>query len=182
MVAIDAPQARPPSGAWTFDEVVNHYQGFVFRICVSKLRDEHAANDSVQNTFVSAWRYIQAEGWPQTPLQPWLACIAVRKCLDELRKRPRRGPSLEELLLWSPEPSSVQREVDDFLVWGELLDDLESALERLPVDLRLALMLHSVEGLGYREIARLTSVPVGTVKSRIHRARRGLRAILGPLE
>ena len=163
----------------SFDDLFERHYAILLRVCLRRLKDEQAASDAVQETFLSAWRHINANGWPVTPLQPWLICIAVNKCVDEHRRRSRRGYSLEALFSASMlEPADREPSIEDLIVAARSLAELETAVRGLPVEIGNCLLLHSVDGMPYTEIAKLTEVPVGTVKSRIHRARTNLRKSL----
>jgi RNA polymerase sigma-70 factor (ECF subfamily) len=136
-----------------------------------------AAEDLVQETAIRAWR-----GWTSlrsfTSLKPWLLQILHRTFLNTLRAAERRPPfvdvDLEELL--SHPMLSVENEEtshDNFFS-----EDIVAALESLSSAFREALWLVEVEELKLSEVAEITGVPVGTVASRVHRARRLLREFL----
>jgi RNA polymerase sigma-70 factor (ECF subfamily) len=136
-----------------------------------------AAEDLVQETAIRAWR-----GWTSlrsfTSLKAWLLQILHRIFLNTVRAEKRRPPFLDieiDDLLSHPVPS-VQSEEN----WqGALLsEDIVAALESLPGAFREALWLVEVEELKLSEVAEVTGVPVGTVASRVHRARRLLREFL----
>lgn len=172
------PPIACPKGT-SFEEIVRWYNNLLWRICLNRLKDEQAASDAVQETFFSAWRYIQAKGWPEAPLRPWLIRIAVNKCADEHKRRSRRGLSLEESLSEvSCEPVDRRPSIEEVMVLTDALMEVETALLALPAELRAALLLNSLHRKTYTEIACLTGVPMGTVKSRIHRARASLRGYL----
>ncbi|TAN02557.1 MAG: sigma-70 family RNA polymerase sigma factor [Rhodanobacteraceae bacterium] len=134
-------------------------------------RDTNSADDLVQSTLeraLSRWRTRRDD----TVLRPWLFAIAYRQFLDG-RRRERRHARMLELFRGqaATEAPSVEREV--------VAHSVVQALERLPEAQRHLLLWISVEGLSYREVANLLGVPVGTVMSRLSRARIALRRLSG---
>ncbi|MEA2662523.1 MAG: hypothetical protein QOH08_2095 [Chloroflexota bacterium] len=137
------------------------------------------AEDVVQDALVSAWRSLP--GFEGTSFKAWLFRIARNRAIDLLRARKRRAelpldppddgdgdPGWAEPVAGGPEPS-------DIASGRESLAAVEAALALLPVEQRDALLLRDVQGFSYEEIASITVVEIGTVKSRIHRARVAVR-------
>jgi len=151
-----------------FEELVVRYEAKLRNIAFCVLRDRALAEDVAQETFLTAYRKadsFRAEG----SVRSWLFRIAVRRALDELKRRGRKA----EVAL--PDDGYRFDEPHKRLDAGW---DLERALERLTPEHRAALMLKEVEGLSYQEIAESLGWPMGTVATRIHRARLELRARL----
>ena len=140
------------------------------------------AEDVVQDALVSAWRSIGSfEG---TSFKAWLFRIARNRAIDLVRARKRRG----ELPLepseddggdgsWA-EPVAGGPELSDIAAGHEALEAVQAALGMVPVEQRDALLLRDVQGFSYEEIATITASEIGTVKSRIHRARVTVRNVL----
>jgi RNA polymerase sigma-70 factor (ECF subfamily) len=159
-----------------FEQFVLAYSSIVLTVCLRLLKDRYAAEDACQETFVAAWRH-------RTQLHPsraWLLKVATNKCLDELRWRSRHPAAPMESDcgedVWyvvSPEPTPEAR-----MLRCEAQDVIQSALLQLPWVQRIAIVLSDVEGWSYIEIARTCDVSIGTVKSRIFRARKALREAL----
>jgi RNA polymerase sigma-70 factor (ECF subfamily) len=137
------------------------------------------AEDVVQDALVSAWRSLPSfEG---TSFKAWLFRIARNRAIDMFRARKRRG----ELPLDPPddgegdqswaEPVAGGPELTDIAAGHEAVAAVEAALAFVPVEQRDALLLRDVEGFSYEEIASITVCEIGTVKSRIHRARIAVR-------
>ena len=133
--------------------------------------DAHEAEDLVQETFRSAWksrsRYESGRGD-----RAWLVSILRRRAIDRWRKRPPPTPVSSE--------SSLEIGVageDPFA--GEFTDEIQAALDRLPEELRETLLLVVVGELTHQEAADLLDIPLGTVLSRVSRARTRLRTLLG---
>jgi RNA polymerase sigma-70 factor (ECF subfamily) len=159
-----------------FEQFVVTYSGVVETVCLRLLKDRYAAEDACQETFAAAWKHRSQ----LRPNRAWLLKVATNKCLDELRWRSRhRAQSMDEdgegeaAYVASPAPSP-----EAVLLNGQAAEVLEHALSQLPWAQRLAIVLSDVEGWNYRQIAAACDVSIGTVKSRIFRARRTLRQLL----
>ena len=160
-----------------FNELVLQHQGLVFSVCLRILGQQQAAEDATQDAFIAAWRGI---GGLRGAFRPWLLRIATNACTDELRRRGRRpAASLETALEeGAPEPFDPEPSPEARALGSERRQHLEAALQVLPEDQRIALVLCDIEGLDYGEIAAAMQTSVGTVKSRISRGRARMRQIL----
>ena len=131
------------------------------------------AEDVVQDALISAWKSMRSfEG---TNLRAWLFRIVTNRALDRVRARRRRpelplDPPEDDDISWA-EPAAQGPDLADIASGREALAVVEQALTNVPEEQRAALLLRDVEGFAYEEIALMTGVEVGTVKSRIHRAR-----------
>lgn len=138
------------------------------------------AEDVVQDALVSAWRSIAS--FQGVSFRAWLFRIATNRALDHLRSRKRRPelplePPEDDEITWA-EPVAPGPDLTQLAGDREALVVVEAALETLPADQRTALLLRDIEGFAYDEIAVITSVEIGTVKSRIHRGRLAVRNAL----
>ena len=138
------------------------------------------AEDVVQDALISAWKSMRSfEG---TNFRAWLFRIVTNRALDRIRARRRRP----ELPLEPPDDAEVTwaesvapgPDLVELAAGSEALAVVEEALGGVPAEQRAALLLRDVEGFAYEEIALMTGVEVGTVKSRIHRARVAVRNVL----
>ena len=163
-----------------FNELALTHQGRLYATACYLLGDRAAAADAVQEALIAAYRSLHT--FSGGSFKSWLYRIVTRKCYDQLRSvRSRRSTSFEawaevEEARW-PSPASgpeatVQRR--------ELARRLEAGLAALPWDERQMVVLRDVQGLNYAAIAAATRRPIGTVKSKLSRARAKLRAALGP--
>jgi RNA polymerase sigma-70 factor (ECF subfamily) len=130
------------------------------------VRNDHDAEDVVQESFVKA--FMALERFRGGDARLWLLAIVRNTALTLLRRR-RSGPSLgaEEF----PEPADRADCIEDTLIAGERRAQVRAAIEQLPDEFRETLILRELEGLSYKEIASVLDVPVGTVMSRLARAR-----------
>jgi RNA polymerase sigma-70 factor (ECF subfamily) len=161
-----------------FNRLVEHYQGQVYNLALRMLRDAAAAEDIAQETFFSAHRNLNS--FKAGNFRAWIMRIAANGCRDYLRSaRVRRSISLDAIdegLGMSLESDLESPEA--FALRHELSGVIQTGLTRLPTDQRLALILIDVQGFSYEEAAQAMRVPIGTVKSRLSRARLGLREYL----
>lgn len=140
--------------------------------------DSDGAADAVQEAFFSAFRNLAS--FRGGSVRSWLNRIAVNAAMDAQRLRKRRPvqpyPELEDDS-WQP-PAGEEADPERTVVTAERVRALEAALAGITDDQRTAIVLFDVEGYDYGEIADLTGVSLGTVKSRIHRGRLALRRLL----
>jgi len=166
-----------------FYELVLKYQDMMYRIALRILNDEPAADDATQNAMIQAFRNVKS--FRGGSFRSWLARVTVNASYDELR-RWRRQPSLSleqvnndgdeiESLPWMMDLSAGPEENYESV---EIRDAIQRAVKALIPDYRLVVILVDVEGMSYEEAARIARIPVGTVKSRLARARMQLRKAL----
>jgi len=136
------------------------------------VRDEQTSLDLVQETFINAFRHLGSLR-DDDKFGSWLFRIAHQKSLQQWRRRDREAEFGEQL----ESPSSDDAPVD-LLIREEQEEEFMKLLEKLPVAQRSAIVLHYVEDFSLEEIARITETNVGTVKSRLHYAKRALRKLL----
>jgi RNA polymerase sigma-70 factor (ECF subfamily) len=174
----DRPSRARNGDLSAFNELVVEYQTLVYTLCYRMLGQAQAAEDAAQETFVSAWRNIHTVRGET--FRPWLLRIAANLCRDELRRRVRRPSTSLDIALEAgmPDPPDEEPSPDASVLTSELRGKLEAALQELPEDQRTALVLCDVEGLDYNEIATVMNTSLGTVKSRIARARLKMRDLL----
>ena len=166
-----------------FNQLALNYQDMMYRIALRTLNDEPAADDATQNAMIQAFRNIKS--FRGGSFRSWLARVTVNASYDEMR-RWRRQPSVSleqvnndgdeiESLPWMMDLSAGPEELFDFT---ELRGALQDCVKSLIPDYRLVVILVDVEGMSYEEAARIADIPVGTVKSRLARARGQLRKTL----
>ena len=154
-----------------FNVLVRRYERRVFGLCLGMLRSPAAAEDAAQDAMISAWRAL--DGYRGGNFSAWLLRIAGNRCRDELRRRKRRPSTSLDVMVeehgdaWSPPDQG--RSPEAVALDAETGRTLLAALEQLPDEQRLAVVLSDVQGLSYREIADAMDTSIGTVKSRINR-------------
>lgn len=167
-----------------FNLLVLRHQRVVFGLCLRLVGDVPAAEDAAQDAFVKAWQGIgRFRGEVAAQVRPWLLRIAANRCYDDLRARGRRPTASLDAELVEVEPIwSSQAEAPEgpeaHTLRDELAIHLERAVATLPPDQRLVVLLADVQGCDYAEVAHVTGAALGTVKSRLNRARARLRQTL----
>ena len=172
-----------------FDGIVRAHQDRVYGFCLRMLSDREEALDMAQEVFISAYKNL--EGFrEEAKLSTWLIRIAANRCLNRIRQRASRAtrevrfPETEtgdgDATVFQPQAGEDYRP-DRIAENRELGKILSEALARLEPDSRWILLLSDVEGFKNEEIAAMAGIPLGTVKSRLHRARMAVRKILEPV-
>lgn len=170
-----------------FEEIVRTHQDRVFTFCARMLSDREEALDAAQEVFLSAFRHLKGFRG-EASLSTWLLRIAANNCLNRIRQRTvREGREVAVLDLEDDDgppfqPAGRDDERPDRVAENrEMGRVIESALARITPEFRWVLILSDVEGFSSEEVAAMTGAPVGTVKSRLHRARAALRKMLLPV-
>ena len=158
--------------AW--ESLFRRYRLPLYAYVFELVRNEQASLDVVQETFINAFRHI-ATLRDDGKFGSWLFSIAHQKCIQQWRQRDRETELQEEL---SNAPTMGDDVPLDQLIREEQEAEFMKLLGELPLPQRSALLLHFVEDFSLEEIARITNTHVGTVKSRLHYAKRALRKLL----
>lgn len=167
--------------ARAFEDLARQEERALYRHALRIVGTTSEAEDVVQDALFSAWRSIAS--FHGLSFRAWLFRIATNRALDHLRSRKRRPelplepPDDDDDITWA-EPAAAGPDLTQLAGDREALALVATALETLPAEQRTALLLRDVEGFAYEEIAVITSVEIGTVKSRIHRGRMAVRNVL----
>jgi RNA polymerase sigma factor (sigma-70 family) len=165
-------------------ELMRRHQSHVDRILYHLAPDWQDRADLAQEVWIRVYKNIKSLNEPEK-FRGWLSRIATNLFYDELRKRKRVAPPLSLDAPINVEDGSIDWEIpsgapnpSEHLSTIEFYDRLRSAIGNLPEAFRTTIVLREIEGLSYEEIAEVTGVSIGTVKSRIARARAGLQTQL----
>jgi len=153
-----------------FNRLVDEHSPALYRMAYRMTGDEHEAEDMVQEAFRSVWK-SRSRYDPGRGDRAWLVSILRRRVIDRWRKRPPPKPLADDA------PLEIGVSGDDPFS-GEFTDEVQAALDRLPDELRETLLLVVVGELTHQEAADLLGVPLGTVLSRVSRARTRMRDYL----
>lgn len=173
--------------ATAFEEIVRAYQGRIVTLCRYLLGNAADAEDAAQDVFIKVFKRLN-NFRPEAALYTWLYRIAVNTCIDRRRKPfflsffhaddPGDGADIGFNALQTDDPSPEQ-----LVESQQISQEIQRALKKLPPKLRAAIVLKEIEGLKYEEISEVLEISLGTVKSRISRAREELkRALIGGRE
>ena len=169
----------PPDGGTvevpSWEEVARSHGRFIYTVAYRLTGNHDEAQDLVQEVLLRVRRGLAS--YRPGSMEAWLSRITTNAFLDEVRRKKRRPlevvPDLPERL------TGTDQEPLDVLDTSRLPEHIQEALKALPIEFRSAVVLCDVVGLNYQEIAESLDVPVGTVRSRIHRGRAQLRVMLG---
>ena len=152
-----------------FSVLVERHESRVYNLAYRMLGRPEDAADATQEVFLACYEKL-AGFRGDAAFTTWLHRVALNVCYDALRRRTRERPEGDEI---EPPPVADASDAADAGV------DVHRALQRIPEEFRAAVLLHDAYGLPYEEVAEATGVPVGTVRSRIHRGRVALARALG---
>jgi len=158
--------------AW--DTLFRRYQLPLYVYAFELVHDEQASLDIVQETFISAVRHLGGLR-DDEKFGSWLFGIAHQKCIQRWRKQRGEETALEQ---FSAVPAEVEDDPAAWLIRQEQEAEFMQLLNQLPLPQRSVLLLHFVEDYSLEDIASITGAPVGTVKSRLHYAKKALRKLI----
>jgi RNA polymerase sigma factor (sigma-70 family) len=168
-----------------FNVLVEAFQRQVYNVCYRTLGNADDAADATQDALLSAFRGVRTFRGPASGLRPWLLRVAVNACYDHLRRRQRRPADSLDALGDAPDELSPADRLPDMqagpeqrALSAEAARLIQQAIDRLAPEQRLTVVLCDVQGLSYDEAAQVMEVELGTVKSRLSRARAHLRDLL----
>lgn len=166
-----------------FNLLIDRHRQAVYRVALRYMRDPDLAADVTQDAFLRAYRSIDSfRNDRGGGFRPWLLRITANRALDVLRARARRPASSLDAMLeqresnW--EPTLDEDGPTELAERRALRDQIEHVIGQLSEDQRMAVVLYDIEGYSYEEMAEITDVAIGTVKSRLHRGRARLRELL----
>jgi RNA polymerase sigma-70 factor (ECF subfamily) len=171
----------------SFNTLILHYQDMVFHTALRILGDEDLAADAAQEAFISAFRSINS--FRGGSFKAWIMRTVTNACYDELRRKKRRpttplepdtadGEEMDSPR-WLADPNMTPAEKSEA---DELEHAIQHCLDALPTEFRTVVVLADIQGMDYTEVASSVRVPLGTIKSRLARARLRLRECLRSFE
>jgi RNA polymerase sigma-70 factor (ECF subfamily) len=173
-------QAAQKGDLAAFNRLVMAYQGMAYNVAYRIVGDADAAADACQEAFLSAFKGIKK--FRGGSFKSWMLRIVTNACYDQLRYKGRRpADSLEAVTENSdnsPKLINGRERPEDYALRQELNDLIQQGINTLPPDQRTVLVLADVQGFAYQEVADIAGISLGTVKSRLSRARTKLRDYL----
>ena len=176
-------QAAKHGDLEAFNTLVLAYQTIVYNTALRILGDDNLAADAAQETFISAFRALNS--YRGGSFRAWLLRTVTNACYDELRRKQRRPttrlePDNEEgdeveTPRWLADPNASP---EDLLDQAELEHAIQHCLDDLPKDFKTVVILADIQGLDYSEVSTIIKKPLGTIKSRLARARLRIRECL----
>jgi RNA polymerase sigma-70 factor (ECF subfamily) len=164
-----------------FNQLVMAYQGTAYNVAYRLTGQQEVAADACQDAFLKAYKALAQ--YSGGSFKGWLLRIVTNTCYDHLRYASRRpATSLDDLSENAEEHTahlvSNEERPEEHVLRDELNDLLQLGINHLPADQRTVLVLSDVQGMSYQEISEIIDQPLGTVKSRLSRARRRMREFL----
>ena len=156
-----------------FRLLVERHERLIFQFARNMLRNVEDAEDLTQEVFVAAFQHLATFDVKKSKLSTWLLTIARNRCCNRMKQRPVNTPGNVDAVDRRPSPEKA-------VVQSEVWQHLAVALESLPLEQRTAFVLAEIQELPHAEIAAIEGIELGTVKSRVSRARERLRLALKP--
>ena len=172
---VDAELVTKARGGNAFEEIVRRHQRRVYAVAMRVVRRHDVADDVTQEAFIRAYQALDRFDTGR-PFGPWICRIAANLAVNHVRSPRAREDELPEDL---HEEASGQAPLDGLLE-REAKEVLDQAMGHLPAEQRAVFVLRTAEELSYKEIAEALDISIGTVMSRLSRAREKLRVTLGP--
>jgi len=164
----------------SFNQLVLSYQSMVYNLAYRILGDQDAAADATQDSFISAFKGIGK--FRGGSFKSWLMRIVTNACYDQLRVKQRRPTeSLDDMAVEPEYDANLADHAEGpeaYVLRQELGAVIQHGLSVLPSDQKVVLVLSDIEGMSYQEIAHVVGISLGTVKSRLSRARAKMRDYL----
>lgn len=167
----------------SFNRLVLEYQDYAYNVAYRVMGEHAAAEDAVQDAMIKAYKNLKK--FRGGSFKSWLLRIVTNTCYDELRRRKRKPTTpLEPMtdddeLVESPRwIADTSESPEDFAMRSELSRAIQNCLDSLTDDFRLVVVLVDIQGMDYSEAADTAATPLGTIKSRLARARKNLRDCL----
>lgn len=167
-----------------YEKLIAQYEKKIYALCVHFLKDPEEAYDAAQEVCIKIWKQLGTfKG--QAKLSTWIYRMTTNQCLDILRKNKRKGQVIS--LFLDEETEEEEKLTDQAAIWQdmsshiekkELGEVLKQGIEELKEDYKTVIILRDIEQRSYEEIASILELSLGTVKSRLSRARSTLRKIL----
>ncbi len=171
-----------------FEKLLDKYEGKIFNLAYRMLGNVEDAEDATQDAFMKA--YSSLSGFRgDSSFSTWLYRIAKNVCLDEIRRRQRNPVHSLDKPIKTDEGDQLERQIEDdsptpedTIVTNEQQVVIEKAMQKLPAHHRTVIIFRDIEGFSYSQIAEILDVKLGTVKSRLYRARNNLKVVLEEME
>ncbi len=166
--------------AGAFEQLVTPHEAMLWRVCWHYLHHREDAMDCLQEVMLKAWRSID-QYRRDCSFSSWLYRIATSVCIDFLRRQQRTpaSTSIDTLAESGFEPQDASPTPEEATLHRESNTALQQAIDALPEDMRTTVILYALEQQRYEDISQIMNVSVGTVKSRLNRARGKISAFLG---
>lgn len=169
---LESTKVPPLTGA--FEKILSKYEKLIYYIARRYFSNSEDAFDASQDAALKIYRGLpKVVIPPEGTLKPWICTVIARTCLDAIRKNRLTTVALNEDIVQTTLPSA-----EDTVTAKERVGEIMAAIESLPETYRMVIILRDMQGLSYEEVARALGLNLGTVKSRLARARSQLKQII----
>ena len=174
LTAAKLERAMAPPATEAFESILLRYEKLIHYIARRYFDNQEDALDASQEAALKVYNGLQKVEIPEDgSLKPWVCTVIARTCLDAIRKNRIKTMELTEETVKSALPSA-----EETVTANERVQEIMGAIQKLPEDYRMVIILRDMQGLSYDEMAKILNINVGTVKSRLSRARSNLRALI----
>ena len=163
-----------------FEKIITQYEKLIYNLAYRKMSNEEDAKDMAQEAIIKIYKNItKCEDF--TNFKSWVCTITINTCIDELRKRKNKlTESIDEMLTtengeFEKQLKSSDLTPEESLIHSEMNDEIQSAIQKLSENHKNLIILRDIHGFTYQEIANITGDNLGTIKSRMARARENLK-------
>jgi len=157
-----------------FEDLIRAYEKKIYSIAYNMMNNREDAQDVTQETVLKIYRSLRMFNGKST-FSAWIYKVTTNTCLDELRKRKHTSLSIEKMAEDGLQLGDEAYSSEELLSQKLLGQRISTEIDTLSTDYKLMIVLRDVQGMSYQEIADMTGISIGTVKSRINRARKQLR-------
>jgi RNA polymerase sigma-70 factor (ECF subfamily) len=171
-------RSAPSNGKRTFEEIALPHLEAVYRVARRLTRHEHEAEDLVQETYLKGFRAFAKFEMREYGIKPWLLKILHNTFLNRRVRENRAPKAIDDKALEQSQAAAADASRLPGLDYEQLDEEVKQAIDGLQPEYRSVLLLWATMELSYREIADILKVPIGTVMSRLHRARQQLTKVL----
>lgn len=170
----ETPKSSVPSSIAAFDEVLRRYERLIFHIARTYFKNTEDAKDATQDTAIKIYTNLSRVVIPEDgSLKPWIVTVVARTCLDALRKKRPQTVNLD-----IDQAGGTEFSAEDRVIAKEKAEEILAAIKKLPDNQRMIIILRDMKGLSYEDIAKALDMNMGTVKSKLSRARAALKQLL----
>jgi len=167
----------------SFEQLILGYEKLIYNVCYRIMSNPDDAKDISQEVLIKIYRNID-KCKDIKSFKSWVYAIINNACIDEIRKRKGKyTDSLDDSI--DSEEGSIDKQIpssdltpEQVMVRTETVDEVQTAISKLPEKYRILIVLRDIQGLSYDDISNITSDPLGTIKSRLSRARKSLKDII----
>ena len=156
-----------------YEEIIKRYKNSIYSLCMRMVRNSEDAKDLAQEAFIKAYQNLQKYN-PEYKFSTWIFKVASNLCIDYLRKRKIQTLSYDDKISMPHDTVSAE----DRYLHNCNRKQIEKAIQDLPADYRILIILYHKEGLSYEQMCKMLELPMSKVKNRLHRARNKLKEVL----